>query len=184
MHSATHLLFLLYIDLPLTTMAVELLAVKAALETISGASCNSLISSTRELCKANAAIAKALLYLSQSGVYDADRVEVEIGSNISSEHADLANSQTLPYTTLEDDTAQDKAQSILQRSKAQRDRPDHAVVRLAQYWIQRKLMGSSFCNDADEHRLLVDLRKAVVLSTPAVLSLLRGIKRKRSIDSI
>ncbi|KAF7569440.1 hypothetical protein A1F94_006715 [Pyrenophora tritici-repentis] len=166
-------------------MAVELLAVKAALETISRASCNSLISSTRELCKANAAIAKALLYLSQSGVSDTDRVEVEVGGNISSEHADLANLQTQPYTASENDTAQDEAQSILKRYKAQRCRPDHAVVRLAQYWIQRKLTGSSFCNvgDADEHRLLVDLRKAVVLSTPAVLSLLRGIKRKRSIDS-
>jgi hypothetical protein len=125
-------------------MAVELLAVRAALETISGASCNSLISSTRELCKANAAIAKALLYLSQSGVSDTDRVEV--GDNISSEHADLANLQTQPYTASEYDTAQDEAQSILKRYKAQRYRPDHAVVRLAQYWIQRKLTGSSFCN--------------------------------------
>jgi hypothetical protein len=166
-------------------MAVELLAVKAALETISEASCYSLLSSTRELCKANAAIGKALLYLSQSGVYDADRVEVEVRGNIRSEHADLVNLQTQPYTTSEDDTAQDEAQSILRRYKAQRYRPDHAVVRLAQYWVQRKLIGSSFCNvgDADEHRLLVDLRKAVVSSTPAVLSLLRGIKRKRSIDS-
>lgn len=113
-------------------MAVELLAVKAALETISRASCNSLISSTRELCKANAAIAKALLYLSQSGVSDTDRVEVEVGGNISSEHADLANLQTQPYTASENDTAQDEAQSILKRYKAQRCRPDHAVVRLAQ----------------------------------------------------
>jgi hypothetical protein len=166
-------------------MAVELLAVKAALETISGASCNSLISSTRELCKANAAIAKALLYLSQSGVSDTDRVEVEVWGNISSEHADLANLQTQPYIASEYDTAHDEAQSILKRYKAQRYRPDHSIMRLAQYWIQRKLTGSSFCNvgDADEHRLLVDLSKAVVLSTPTVLSLLRGIKRKRSIDS-
>jgi hypothetical protein len=75
----------------LTAIAVKLLAIKAALETISGASYNLLISSTRELCKANAAIAKALLYLSQSSVSDTDRVEVEVWSNISSEHADLAN---------------------------------------------------------------------------------------------
>ncbi|KAI1663538.1 hypothetical protein L13192_12493 [Pyrenophora tritici-repentis] len=166
-------------------MSVEQLAVRAALKTISQASTQSLLSSTHELCQANVAIAEALLSLSRSNGHDTDRVEVEVGGNISSEHADLANLQTQPHATSEVGTAQDETQSILQRYKARRDGPDHAVVRLAQYWIQRKLTGSSFCNvgDADEHRLLVDLRKAVVLSTPAVLSLLRGIKRKRSIDS-
>jgi hypothetical protein len=73
---------------------------------------------------------------------------------------------------------------MLQRYKALLNRPEHAVVRFAQYWIQRKLTGSSFGNvgDADQHRLVVDLRKAVISSTPAVLALLRGIKRKRSIN--
>lgn len=45
-------------------------------------------------------------------------------------------------------------------------------------------MGSSSCNagDADERRLLVDLRNAAISSTPAVLALIRGVKRKRSIN--
>jgi hypothetical protein len=166
-------------------MAVELLAVRAALETISGASCNSLISSTHKLCQANATIAEALLSLSRSSVHNADRVEAEVGGIVNSEHADLANLWTQPHTTLEVSTAQNETQSMLQRYKALCNQPEHAVVRFAQYWIQRKLTGSSFRNvsNADEHRLLVDLRKAVISSTPAVLALLRGIKRKRSINS-
>jgi hypothetical protein len=165
-------------------MSVELLAVRAALETISGASCNSLVLSTRELYQANAAIAEALLSLSRSIGYNGDQFEAQVGGIVSSEHADLANLETQPHATSEVGTAQDKTQSMLQRYKARRDGPEHAVVRLAQYWIQRKLTGSSFRNvsDADEHRLLVDLRKAVISSTPAVLALLRGIKRKRNID--
>jgi hypothetical protein len=165
-------------------MAVKLLAVRVALETISGASCDSLISSTRGLYQANATIAEALLSLSRSSVHDAYGVEAEIGGIMSSEHADLANLQTQPHTTSEFNAAQNETQSMLQRYKALRKGPEHAIVRFAQYWIQRKLTGSSFRNvgDADEHRLLVDLRKAVISSTPAVLALLRGIKRKRSID--
>jgi hypothetical protein len=165
-------------------MSVEQLAVRAALETISQASTQSLVSSTRELCQANVAIAEALLSLSQSSGHDADQVEAQVGGIVSSEHADLANLQTQPRATSEVGTAQDKTQSMLQRYKARRDGPEHAVVRLAHYWIQRKLTGSGFCNvsDADEHRLLVDLRKAVVSSTPAVLALLRGIKRKKPIN--
>ncbi|KAI1667997.1 hypothetical protein L13192_08706 [Pyrenophora tritici-repentis] len=165
-------------------MSVEQLAVRAALETISQASTQSLISSTRELCKANAAIAKALLYLSRSSGHNADQVEAQVGGNISSEHADLANLQTQLHATSEVSTAQDETQSMLQRYKARRDGPEHAVLRLAQYWIQRKLTGSSFRNvgDADKHRLLVNLRNAVISSTPTMVALLRGIKRKRSID--
>ncbi|RMZ74107.1 hypothetical protein GMOD_00004950 [Pyrenophora seminiperda CCB06] len=165
-------------------MSVEQLAIRAALEIISQASTESLVSSTRELCQANAAIAEALLSLSRSSGHDADQVEAQVGGIVSSEHADLANPQTQPHATLKVGTAQDKTQSMLQRYKARRDGPEHAVVRLAQYWIQRKLTGSSFRNvgDADEHRLLVDLRKAVISSTPTVLALLRGIKRKRSIE--
>jgi hypothetical protein len=141
-------------------MSVELLAVRAALDTISGASCNSLVSNLRELYQANAAIAEALLSLS------------------------LTNVQAQPHATLEVDTTQNETQGILQRYKTRRDRPEHALVRLAQYWIHRKLTGSSSRNisDADEHRLLVDLRKAVISSTPALLAMLRGTKRKRSID--
>jgi hypothetical protein len=74
-----------------TTIAVELLAVRAALETISGASCNSLLLSTHELCQANATIAEALLFLSQSSVYDSNRCEAEVRGIVSSEHTDLAN---------------------------------------------------------------------------------------------
>jgi hypothetical protein len=44
-------------------MSVEQLAVRAALETISKASTQSLVSSTRELYQANFAIAEALLSL-------------------------------------------------------------------------------------------------------------------------
>ncbi|KAI2475285.1 hypothetical protein Ptr902_10735 [Pyrenophora tritici-repentis] len=164
-------------------MSVEQLAVRAALKTISQASTQSLLSSTHELCQANVAIAEALLSLSRSNGHDTDQVEAQVGGIVSSEHADVANPQTQPHATSEVGTAQDETQSILQRYKARRDGPEHAVVRLAQYWIQRKLAGSSFRNvgDADEHRLLVDLRNAVISSTPTVLALLRGIKRKRSI---
>jgi hypothetical protein len=164
-------------------MSVELLAVRAALDTISGASCNSLVSSTRELYQANAAIAEALLSLIRNSDHD-DQVEAQVRGIVSSKHADLANVQTQPHATSEVDITQNESQGMLQRYKAQHDGPEHAVVRLAQYWIRRKLMGSSFRNvgDADEHRLLVDLRKAVISSTPAVLALLRGIKRRRSIN--
>ncbi|KAF1936515.1 hypothetical protein EJ02DRAFT_480107 [Clathrospora elynae] len=139
-------------------MADDFSAVRVALETISRASYNSLVSSTRELCQANAAIAEALLSLSRSSGHDADQVEAQVGGIVSSEHADLANA------TSEVDTAQNETQNMLQRYKARRGGPEHAVVRLAQYWIERKLTGSSFRNvgDANEHRL--------------------GIKRKRSID--
>jgi hypothetical protein len=165
-------------------MLVEQLAVRAALETISQASTQSLVLSTRELCQANVAIAEALLSLSRSSGHNADQVEAQVGGIVSSEHADLANIQTQPHTTSEVCTAQDKTQSMLQRYKTRRGGLEHAVVRLAQYWIQRKLTGSSSRNvgDADEHRLLVDLRKAAILSPPAVLALLKGIKRKRSIN--
>ena len=164
-------------------MLATVLAVRAALETISGASYNSLVSSTRELYQANAAIAEALLSLSRSSDHS-DQVEAQVSGIVSSKHADLDNVQTQPHATSEVDTTQNETQGMLQRYKARHDGPEHAVVRLAQYWIQRKLTGSSCRNvgDADEHRLLVDLRKAVISSTPAVLALLRGIKRKRSID--
>jgi hypothetical protein len=164
-------------------MSVEQLAVRAALETIGQASTRSLVSSTRELCLANVAIAEALLSLNLSGGH-ADQVEAQVGGIVSSEHADLANIQTQPHTISEVCTAHDKTQSMLQRYKTRRGGLEHAVVRLAQYWIQRKLTGSSSRNvgDADEHRLLVDLRKAAISSTPAVLGLLKGIKRKRSIN--
>ena len=103
---------------------------------------------------------------------------------MSSEHADLANIQTQPYTTSEVGTAQDKTQSMLQRYKTRRGGLEYTVVRLAQYWIQRKLTGSSSRNigNADKCRLLDDLRKAAISSTPAALALLRSVKRKRSID--
>jgi hypothetical protein len=164
-------------------MSVELLTVRAVLDTISGASCHSLVSSTRELYQINAAIAEALLSLSRSSDHD-DQVEAQVRGIVSSKHADLANVPTQPHATLEVDTTQNETQGMLQRYKARHDGPEHPVMRLAQYWIQRKLTGSSFRNvsTVDEHRLLVDLRKAVISSTPAVLALLRGIKRKRSIN--
>jgi hypothetical protein len=165
-------------------MSVEQLAVRAALETISQAPTQSLVSSTPELCQANVAIAEALLSLSRSSGPNADQFEPQVGGIVSSEHADLANIQTQPHTTSEVGTAQDKTQSILQRYKTRHGGLEHTVVRLAQYWIQRKLTGSSSRNigDADKRRLLYDLRKAAISSTPAALALLRSVKRKRSID--
>ncbi|KAG9186454.1 hypothetical protein G6011_09562 [Alternaria panax] len=164
-------------------MSVEQLAVRAALEAIGQASIQSLVLSTRELYQANFAIAEALLSLGRSSSYNADQVEAQVGGIMSSEHADLANIQTQPHATSEFGAAQDRTQSVLQRYKTRHNGLEHAVVKLAQYWIQRKLTGSSSRNagDADERRLLVDLRKAAISSTPAVLALIRGIKRKRSV---
>jgi SepF-like predicted cell division protein (DUF552 family) len=88
-------------------MLVELLAVRAALETISGASYNSLVSSTRELYQANAVIAEALLSLSRSSDHN-DQVEAQVRGIVSSKHADLANIQTQPHATLEVDTTQNE----------------------------------------------------------------------------
>lgn len=61
---------------------------------------------------------------------------------------------------------------MLRADTDRRDGLEHAVVRLAKYWVQRKTTGSSFRNfgDADGHRLFVDFRKVVVSSTVAVVS--------------
>ncbi|KAF1936316.1 hypothetical protein EJ02DRAFT_359406 [Clathrospora elynae] len=70
-------------------MSVEQLAVRAALQTISQASTQSLVSSTRKLCQANVAIAEALLSLIRSS-NKIDQVEAQSGRIVSPEHADLA----------------------------------------------------------------------------------------------
>jgi hypothetical protein len=121
MHAPTSLSLIPKHHSSLTTMSVEQLAVRAALETISKASTQSLVSSTRELYQANFAIAEALLSLRRGNGYDADRVEGQVGGIVSSEHADLANLQTQPHATSEVGTAQDKTQSLLQKYKVRRD---------------------------------------------------------------
>jgi hypothetical protein len=49
--------------------------------------------------------------------------------------------------------------------------------------IKARCSNSRTFRDADKHRLLVDLRQAVLSSTPATFALLRDIKRKRSSNS-
>ena len=75
---------------------------------------------------------------------------------------------------------------MLQNHTSWRERSENVVMKLAQHWVYGKLTGSSSraFSDADEHRLLVDLRQAVLSSTPAVFTLLRGIKRKRSANGL
>jgi hypothetical protein len=164
-------------------MADNFADVRAALQTISEAAPRSLISHVRELCQANAAIAEAFVVISQSSSYPIIKVKVEAEAErtVVSEEADISDLQTQDQRV----TVVQETHNMLGKHTSWRDRSEHAVVRLAQYWIQRKLAGSRLrtIGGADEHRLLVDLRKAALSSTPTVLAMLRGIKRKRSSDS-
>jgi hypothetical protein len=49
--------------------------------------------------------------------------------------------------------------------------------------IKARCSNSCTFRNTDKHRLLVDLRRAVLSSTPATFALLRDIRRKRSINS-
>jgi hypothetical protein len=162
-------------------MADNFADVRAALQTISEAAPRSLISYVRELCQANAAIAEAFVVISQSSSYPIIKVEAEAERTVVSEETGISDLQTQDQRV---NVVQD-THNMLGKHTSWRDRSEHAVVRLAQYWIQRKLAGSRLrtIGGADEHRLLVDLRKAALSSTPTVLAMLRGIKRKRSSDS-
>jgi hypothetical protein len=161
-------------------MADDLAHVRAALRTISAASPRSLISHVRELCQANAAIAEALVVISQSSDLII-KVEGEDKRTVISADANVFDLQTQGQEV----NGVQATHNMLGKHTSWRDRSEHAVVRLAQYWIQKKLIGSGLrtVRDVDEHRLLVDLRKAALSSTPAVLALLRGIKRKRFTNS-
>ena len=165
----------------LVDMAEDISTIRAALQTLREVPPQSFIPHVRELCQANAAVAEALVFISQSSSYHAIGVEAEAERNVVSENGGISD-----LRTDQEENAVQETHNMLQGNTSWRRRSEHAVVRLAQYWIQRKLAGSTgglrTVGDADEHRLLVDLRKAVLSSTPVVLSILRGVKRKRSSD--
>jgi hypothetical protein len=75
-------------------MAEDLAAVRAALQTISEAPPRPLISHVRELCQANAAIAEALVFISQSSSYHIIEVEAEAERTVVSEDASISDLQT------------------------------------------------------------------------------------------
>ncbi|KAJ5063744.1 hypothetical protein PSV09DRAFT_2194526 [Bipolaris maydis] len=153
--------------------------IRAALQTISQASIESLVPHILELCEANAAIAKAISSLSQNfcGQLETPANELATPGN-----TDLTSSQAQaqPPAILRDNTWQDKSQGMLQQYRSRRGRPENAIVRLAQYWIQRRLAGTCVLNVVDEQGVLDDLRKAVISSTPAFIALVRSIKKRRS----
>jgi hypothetical protein len=161
-------------------MAEDLTTLKAALQTVSKAPPQSLILHVRELCQANAAIAEALVSISQSSSYHAIGVEAEAERAVVSEDAGISDLQTQDQEV----KVVQETQNMLQKHTSWRGRTEHVVMKLAQHWVHGKVTGSSSrtFSDADEHRLLLDLRQAILSSTPAVLALLRGIKRKRSIN--
>ena len=161
-------------------MSDNLAHVRAALQTISAASPRSLTAHVRELCQANAIIAEALVVISESSDLIID-VEAEAKRTVISADANVSGLQTQDQEV----HAMQETHSTSGKHTTWRDRSEHVVVRLAQCWIQKKLIGSGLrtVGDVDEHRLLVDLRKAAISSTPAVLALIRGIKRKRTVIS-
>jgi hypothetical protein len=163
-------------------MAEDFTTPKAALQTVSKALPQSLMLHVRELCQINAAIAEALVFISQSRSYHAIGVEAGAERAVVSEDADVFDFRTQD----QEENAAQETHNMLQKHTSWRGRSEHAVVRLAQYWILRKLAGCTgglrTIGNADEHRLLVDLRKVVLSSTPIALALLRGIKKKRTRD--
>jgi DNA-binding GntR family transcriptional regulator len=161
-------------------MSEDLTTLKAALQTVSKARPQSLMLHVRELCQANAAIAEALLSISQSSNYHVVGVETEAERAVVSEDADVSDLRTQG----QEENAVQKTHNMLQKHMSWRDRSEHVVMKLAQHWVYGKVTGSSSrtFGDADEHRLLIDLRQAILSSTPSMLALLRGIKRKRSIN--
>ena len=154
--------------------------IRAALQTISQASIESLVPHILELCEANTAIAEAILSLSRNFCEEIGQLETPAKDLATLQNTDLANSQAQPPTILRDNTWQDASQGTLQQYRSRRSRPENAIARLAQYWIQRKLAGTSVLNVGDEYGVLDDLRKAVISSTPVFLALVRSIKKRRS----
>ena len=154
--------------------------IRAALQTISKASTESLVPHIWELCEANAAIAKAISSLSRNFCEEIGQLETPAKDLATPENTDLASSQDQPPTTLRHNTWQEVSQGTLQQYKSRHVRPENAIVRLAQYWIQRRLAGTNVLNVVDEHRVLDDLRKVVVSSTPVFLALVKSIKKRSS----
>ncbi|CAN9208101.1 unnamed protein product [Alternaria alternata] len=165
-------------------MAEDLTALKAALQAVSKAPPQSLMFHARELCQANLAIAEAFVFTRQSSSYHTTSVEAEVEA----EHTVVPEDTGISYVQTRDREAKfiQETHDMLQNHKSWRERSENVVMKLAQHWVYGKLTGSSSraFSDADEHRLLVDLRQAVVTSTPAVSTLLRGIKRKRSANRL
>jgi hypothetical protein len=161
-------------------MAEDLTALKAALQAVSKAPPQSLMLHARDLCQANLAIAEAFVFTRQSSSYHTTSVEAEVEA----EHTVVPEDTGISYVQTRDREAKfiQETHDMLQNHKSWRERSENVVMKLAQHWVYGKLTGSSSraLSDADEHRLLVDLRQAVLSSTPAVFTLLRGIKRKRS----
>lgn len=159
-------------------MSNDVQDIRVALQTITQAPIASLHGNTRELCEANLVIAKAIYSLHSNFCEDVGKVETQFD-----DITDRASAQAQTDPILEVSTRQDSDQETMRQYEARRGRPEHAVMRLAQYWIQKKMAGPSVLSAADEHRILDDLRKFVVSSTPAFLALVRNIKKRRSATS-
>ena len=149
--------------------------VRVALQTITQAPIASLLINTRELCEANFVIAKAIHSLHSSFCEDVGKFETQLD-----DAADRAIAQAQVDPILEVSTRQGGDQETMRQYEARRGRPAHAVMRLVQYWIQKKIAGPSVLSAADEHIILDDLRKSVVSSTRVFLALVRSIKKRRA----
>ncbi|EUC27712.1 hypothetical protein COCCADRAFT_51343, partial [Bipolaris zeicola 26-R-13] len=120
--------------------------IRAALQTISQASTESLVTHILELCEANTAIAKAILSLSRNFCEGIGQLETPIEDLATPENTDLVSSQAQPPPILRDNTWQDSSQGTLQQFRSRHSQPENAIVRLAQYWVQRRLGGTSVLN--------------------------------------
>lgn len=161
-----------------TTMADKVQDVEAALQTISQAPIEMLLVNIRQLCEANYAIAKAICSLSLSFYEETGQFKPQFDSI-----GNCASAQAKPPPISEINNTQGSDQVTLHQYRSRHGLPEHAVVRLAQYWIKKRLAGTSLLNIVDENRALDDLRKAVVSSTPVFLALIRSMKKRRSATS-
>jgi TolA-binding protein len=161
-------------------MAEDFTTLKAALQAVSKAPPQSLMLHAWEPCQANLAIAEALVFIGQSNSYHTTRVEAEVEAEhtVVPENTGISDLQTQDQ---EVETVQE-TQNMLQQHMSWRGRSEHVVMKLSQHWVHGKLTGpnSRTFGDTDEHRLLIDLRQAILSSAPAMLALLRGIERERS----
>ncbi|KAJ5025145.1 hypothetical protein J3E71DRAFT_342931 [Bipolaris maydis] len=116
--------------------------VRVALQTITQAPIASLLINTRELCEANFVIAKAIHSLHSSFCEDVGKFETQLD-----DAADRAIAQAQVDPILEVSTRQGGDQETMRQYEARRGRPEHAVMRLVQYWIQKKMAGPSVLKD-------------------------------------
>ena len=148
--------------------------VEAALQTISQAPIESLLVNTHQLCEANSAIAKAICYLSSRLYEETGQFKPQFNDT-----GNCASTQVEPPPISEVNTTQGSDQVTLHQYGSRHDLPEHAIVRLAQYWVKKRLAGTSLLNIVDENRVLDDFRKAIVSSTPVFLALMRNMKKRR-----